>query len=356
MESFIGKNDFILEQQQSFETINSAICKKTDLVTSDKSSKKPKSSKSMSVGNMCLTYSKKESESNSRIQFPKMPSNTKRNARERKRVRTINDYFNQLQKYLPYSKPATSSSTPGPKKLSKVETLKAAIEFIEYLQQFAPIKNFLKQNITSPNSVSSVSYTSSPTSAASFPSNLSLTEKLKIKCESLDNKREKSGQFKPCTDNAIEGQVLYDSSSFNNNASLSLANTVHSNNFTQVYATDAQNSELYYNYNSKSYQYAEVNRQVAHLQSPNDYSSYTSQMNETKLFNTQELNSSPTYSTSSSECYGPYNQNNVPEATMPIDYNNNNVCFSRLSEHHIMGNIQYPQYHMIDSQNPVHYC
>ena len=55
------------------------------------------------------------------------PSNTKRNERERKRVKTINDYFSKLQKFLPNSKQTT-------KKLSKVETLKAAIDYIEYLQ------------------------------------------------------------------------------------------------------------------------------------------------------------------------------------------------------------------------------
>ena len=88
----------------------------------------------------------------------KLPSNTKRNARERKRVRTINDYFNKLQKYLPFSKLATNirqqqqqqqqdnQQPPGhkmptinaSKRLSKVETLKAAIEYIEYLQVYLP--------------------------------------------------------------------------------------------------------------------------------------------------------------------------------------------------------------------------
>jgi hypothetical protein len=59
--------------------------------------------------------------------FQYKPSNTKRNERERKRVKTINDYFAKLQKFLPNSKQTT-------KKLSKVETLKAAIDYIEYLQ------------------------------------------------------------------------------------------------------------------------------------------------------------------------------------------------------------------------------
>ena len=66
----------------------------------------------ISVQNNCLQYK---------------PSNTKRNERERKRVKTINDYFAKLQKFLPNSKQTT-------KKLSKVETLKAAIDYIEFLQ------------------------------------------------------------------------------------------------------------------------------------------------------------------------------------------------------------------------------
>lgn len=343
MESLNEKKEFIFDQQQPFDSINISI-KKSNINIIDKQIKKLKSSKSISMGNLGLNCSKKDT--TSRIHLSKVPSNTKRNARERKRVRTINDYFNQLQKYLPYSKQSTTASTPGPKKLSKVETLKAAIEFIEYLQQFAPI-NKNSQNLTSPNSnsVSSASYLSSPTSTGSFTSNLSLVEKLKIKCESVDSKLEKKGQFK---DNVIEGQILYDSS-FDNNTSLIPTNTV-----SQIYPNDAQNSDIYYNYNSKSYQYAQINHQVTHLtQNSNGYSSFNSQLNEAKLY--KGHNSSPTYSTSSSECYGSYNQNGIPDVSMPVDYNNNNVCFNRFpNENQIMAH-QYPHYTIADNQN-VQYC
>ena len=113
-----------------------------------------------------------------RSQIPRVPSNTKRNARERKRVRTINDYFSQLQKYLPYSKSSGqfSNGTGLPivsnnnKKLSKVETLKAAIDYIEYLQTFSPPETqvYSKKN----HNLNIVSSSNSPYSACSNSSSL----------------------------------------------------------------------------------------------------------------------------------------------------------------------------------------
>jgi hypothetical protein len=47
------------------------------------------------------TYQKTEP-NQIQLKHPKRPPNTKTNARERKRVRTINDYFSQLQKFLPH--------------------------------------------------------------------------------------------------------------------------------------------------------------------------------------------------------------------------------------------------------------
>ncbi len=77
------------------------------------------------------------------------PSNTKRNERERKRVKTINDYFAKLQKFLPNSANLDRNAN---KKLSKVETLKAAIDYIEYLQ--------LAENLNKSNNYKSTSFTS----------------------------------------------------------------------------------------------------------------------------------------------------------------------------------------------------
>lgn len=50
----------------------------------------------------------------------------RRNARERKRVKLVNDGFMRLRKHVP--------TDPKNKKLSKVKTLRSAIEYIRHLQ------------------------------------------------------------------------------------------------------------------------------------------------------------------------------------------------------------------------------
>jgi hypothetical protein len=114
---------------------------------------------------------------NNNNKLHKIPSNTKRNARERKRVRTINDYFSQLQRFLPFTKQSQSSNV---KKLSKVETLKAAIEYIEYLQTFSPQQTSSNTKLVSSISSSPISSTNttislSPSSSSSSSSSSLLT-------------------------------------------------------------------------------------------------------------------------------------------------------------------------------------
>ncbi|KAJ2950497.1 hypothetical protein O0L34_g8740 [Tuta absoluta] len=61
----------------------------------------------------------------------------RRNARERNRVKQVNDGFNALRKRLPAAVVAalTGGSRRGSgKKLSKVDTLKMVVEYIKYLQ------------------------------------------------------------------------------------------------------------------------------------------------------------------------------------------------------------------------------
>lgn len=61
----------------------------------------------------------------------------RRNARERNRVKQVNDGFNALRKKLPASVIAAlsgGSRRGSGKKLSKVDTLKMVVEYIRYLQ------------------------------------------------------------------------------------------------------------------------------------------------------------------------------------------------------------------------------
>lgn len=62
----------------------------------------------------------------------------RRNARERNRVKQVNDGFAALRKHLPPAVVAALSSNAGrgaSKKLSKVDTLRMVVEYIRYLQQ-----------------------------------------------------------------------------------------------------------------------------------------------------------------------------------------------------------------------------
>ncbi|KAI0217674.1 hypothetical protein LSAT2_030595 [Lamellibrachia satsuma] len=59
---------------------------------------------------------------------PRENVTSKRNERERNRVRHINSTFGVLQRHLP-------GSTGKTKKLSKVDTLHAAVKYIKYLQE-----------------------------------------------------------------------------------------------------------------------------------------------------------------------------------------------------------------------------
>ena len=62
----------------------------------------------------------------------------RRNARERKRVKLVNDGFTRLRKHVP--------TDPKNKKLSKVKTLRSAIEYIRHLQQLLTQANKLPRN------------------------------------------------------------------------------------------------------------------------------------------------------------------------------------------------------------------
>ena len=354
METFVAKSEFAMESYEATGASLANSCrKKLDFDNMGDTSKPKKNKKSMAIvaGTVQPIYNKDynngfEGDRTHRNLYPKVPSNTKRNARERKRVRTINDYFNQLQKYLPYSKPApASSSLSAAKKLSKVETLKAAIEYIDYLHQFAPAGSLLKSqkslniSASSPSSSSLLSSPASTTSSsnlsASFTSNVSLIEKLKSKCENV--KPEKTNKFKSSAQSfessaaSFMGQTSTPIATVQPNNSI--LNPVNSN-FSATYSSSSADSSYttdsssYYGYNPTGYtQQQQYNGEAVYqmheqvIPSP-CYSTYASP-NEAKVFVKAQSSlagcleastTSPPYSTgssTSSDCYAIYNQNGL---------------------------------------------
>lgn len=83
------------------------------------------------------TDKKKYNYKNNVYTGPQAVSIARRNARERNRVKQVNDGFNALRKRLPAAVIAALSGGArrgSGKKLSKVDTLKMVVEYIRYLQ------------------------------------------------------------------------------------------------------------------------------------------------------------------------------------------------------------------------------
>lgn len=91
----------------------------------------------------------------------------RRNARERNRVRQVNDGFAALRRHIPEEVAAAfenANSNRGPnKKLSKVETLRMAVEYIRNLESLLNIGHTDKENLSRP------SMESFPSPASSSP-------------------------------------------------------------------------------------------------------------------------------------------------------------------------------------------
>ncbi|XP_023938233.2 neurogenic differentiation factor 1-like [Bicyclus anynana] len=91
----------------------------------------------------------------------------RRNARERNRVRQVNDGFSALRRHIPDEVAAAfenANSNRGPnKKLSKVETLRMAVEYIRNLESLLNIGHADKENSSRP------SMESFPSPASSSP-------------------------------------------------------------------------------------------------------------------------------------------------------------------------------------------
>ena len=89
----------------------------------------------------------------------------RRNERERNRVKLINMTFATLQEHLPYS-----SENHKSKKMSKVDTLKAAIDYIRYLQTLTGDQNDVDAALTNNCDLDKVtSCTSYPLPTTSSP-------------------------------------------------------------------------------------------------------------------------------------------------------------------------------------------
>lgn len=214
----------------------------------------------------------KEGKSSKGGNMPKCVSNSKRNARERKRVRTINDFFSQLQKYLPCpsvigkaspngtakssgtATPNSSTMPGGIKKLSKVETLKAAIDYIEFLLKYAPPdvvamieKSTKQQHVAqlSTKSMSQSSLLSSPTTK-SPAHQLNATSTTSFNTQ-YDESNIKSASVTPARSMTTGNGTGYEASSMNNNFTYSSSpkETYTSVNMTSPSAIYPSNAPAY---------------------------------------------------------------------------------------------------------------
>lgn len=108
-----------------------------------------------------------------RVQNPPPIAVARRNARERNRVKQVNNGFATLRQHIPNSIAAayeSSSGRGGNKKLSKVETLRMAVEYIRTLEDLLAASDDSENSYVSSSSISLSSYPSptpsSPTVSA----------------------------------------------------------------------------------------------------------------------------------------------------------------------------------------------
>jgi hypothetical protein len=266
----------------------------------------------------------------SKKSLPKCVSNSKRNARERKRVRTINDYFSQLQKYLPYVKPnqsatATSNacantsqssvkSTNANKKLSKVETLKAAIEYIELLLKFAPAGFQAKSCASmSLNSSGSSSLLSSPASSNSSAVSPKTSTNAVFPAQTEQPSASVASISAPISKQTSQYDASgYSSASFGGNSFTSANNT---SSLKDTSAHYAQSGSGYVGYEaSYAAHYANFNSPVS------SSSSSTSSLSSSVSSSSSSASNSPSCSMSYKDSYYYNNANMAP--THQYMYNN----------------------------------
>jgi hypothetical protein len=305
----------------------------------------------------------------------KTPSNTKRNARERKRVRTINDYFSQLQRYLPQTKSnlhgasaiTTSSSVQqspsrygkicttshyhmpanNAKKLSKVETLKAAIEYIEYLQTFAPTHHYCRNGnvmMTPPSSTTQSSASSSPSSLMSSPSSslnsslasYSSTSSSSPSSISINKSKSILKISKPCSGNSIQ------SAANSNVAGLSIQESSLAINPISINSNQQTNNNNYFQNN----QMIESNASTIHSNYPTNFQSFTSN----QAINSQQQTLSSFQSNNNSYC--------MSNILNPIEFNQNYSYVKENSDsayYYNNTNVGYPSYNQSIYSNHANY-
>lgn len=109
----------------------------------------------------------RENSTDEAVRAPTPLAVARRNARERNRVRQVNDGFAALRRHIPDEVAAVfenANSNRGPnKKLSKVETLRMAVEYIRNLENLLNIGHADKENTSRP------SMESFPSPASSSP-------------------------------------------------------------------------------------------------------------------------------------------------------------------------------------------
>ncbi|KAF2896969.1 hypothetical protein ILUMI_09206 [Ignelater luminosus] len=105
------------------------------------------------------------------IRAPPPPAVARRNARERNRVKQVNNGFANLRQHIPNSIAAAfESGRSGNKKLSKVETLRMAVEYIRSLEDLLSVDDSAPSNS---NVQCSSSYSTSLASPSSDDDNIS---------------------------------------------------------------------------------------------------------------------------------------------------------------------------------------
>lgn len=155
---------------------------------------------------------------------PQQPASVaRRNARERNRVKQVNNGFATLRQHIPPSitqafAPQGSSNRGGSKKLSKVETLRLAVEYIRSLQQLINETDGDNPNGSSSDNsmVENRYYPSSPESVGQYNSYPVLISTPPCSEASASPTPSQSSDGSLCTPPLYHQQVVYHQDNYEN--------------------------------------------------------------------------------------------------------------------------------------------